>query len=46
MVIETLYMVCGYSVPWELDDKDKRTINKYKDLPVSEIVKKLWANAR
>jgi hypothetical protein len=45
MNIETLYMVCSKSVPWELDNKDKRIIERHKDLPVSEIVKKLWAAA-
>jgi hypothetical protein len=45
MHIETLYMVCSKSVPWELDNKDKRIIERHKDLPVSEIVKKLWAAA-
>jgi hypothetical protein len=45
MHIETLYRVCSKSVPWELDNKDKRIIERHKDLPVSEIVKKLWMAA-
>lgn len=38
-------MVCSKSVPWELDKKDKYIIERNKDLPVSEIVKKLWVAA-
>ena len=45
MHIETLYRACAVSVPWELDAKDKKIIDKHKDLPVNEIVKKLWVAA-
>ena len=42
---ETLYRTCAAHVPWELDAKDKKIIDSNKDLPVNEIVKKLWVAA-
>lgn len=45
MHIETLYITCAAHVPWELDERDKKIIKKHKDLPVNEIVKKLWGAA-
>lgn len=46
MTLETLIMVCSYSVPWELDKRDMGVIKKHQNEPVNVVVSKLWEAAR
>lgn len=44
--METKIKICSYSVPWELDNKDLKIIEKNQDKSIPEIVKLLWIAAQ
>ncbi len=46
MNLTTIKLICSYSVPWELDDKDFKIIQNNQSLNIRDIINKLWINAQ
>lgn len=46
MALDTIIYVCSCSVPWELDERDKKIITKHQNEPIKTIIQKLWTAAQ